>query len=320
MRTDRFSVQLQLLDDCNLRCSHCYGAGDVHAPPPTTRELFHRIDRVVEFCAELRARPAFHLSGGEPTLRHDLPELVEHISRRHSCAALLMTNGLRMSCDYVRRLKSCGLAYVQVSLEGPEALNDEVRGRGAYRAAMRAIEMLIECGLRVTLSVTVTGRNYPELRDFVRNLDELAVHFHLREVMPIGRGVSCNELSPTQRRELYAWAIGYRGASTVALEDPIHCSIDPAYAAECCGCVAGVNHFCVDVDGAIYPCRPLRIPVGHIDALSEAWHSQTMDRIRRRDFDGDCGRCTLRGSCGGCRVHAMLGGSLIWLRSQVFLP
>jgi radical SAM protein with 4Fe4S-binding SPASM domain len=249
------------------------------------------------------------LSGGEPTLRDDLPQLIERISATHQCDALLMTNGLRWSRDYARRLQACGLKFVQVSVEGPEPLNDEVRGPGTYRAAMRTIDMLLECGLRVTLSLTVTRRNCVSLRDFVGLHDHSEVHFHLREVIPIGGGARCSELSPAQRKALYSWAIGYRGKSSIGMEDPIHCSIDPNYAARCTGCVAAVSHFCVDVDGSVCPCRPLRIPVGHVDDLTSAWCSPTMDRIRCRKFDGNCGRCRLRDSCGGCRVHAMLNGS-----------
>lgn len=306
---NHFSVQLQLLDDCNLRCSHCYSEGQVLAPAPSTTELIHRIDRIAEFCEGLEASPAFHLSGGEPTLRDDLPQLVERIALTHQCDVLLMTNGLRWSRAYAQGLQANGLRFVQVSIEGPEALNDEVRGPGTYRAAMRTIDTLLECGIRVTLSLTVTSRNYASLRDFIGQHERASVHFHLREVIPIGGGARCGELSPSQRQKLYAWVIGYRGKSSIGMEDPIHCSVDPNYAAKCAGCVAAVSHFCVDVDGSVCPCRPLRIPVGHVDDLTAAWRSPMMERIRRRKFDGNCGRCRLRDSCGGCRVHAMLNGS-----------
>ncbi len=306
-----FSVQLQLLDACNLKCGHCYNAGPPSGSAPPTADIIRRIDSVADFCSEqLEVTPAFHLSGGEPTLRQDLPRIIEYITSARGCEVLLFTNGTRWTPDFASRLQSSGLKYVQVSVEGPESLNDEVRGAGTFRAAMATIEMLVNRGLRVTLSLTITDRNCRALEDFIRNLDPLGLHFHLREVLPIGAGAQCPELTRTQRRALYAWAIAYRGHSTVGLEDPIHCSADAVYAKACRGCVAARNHFCVDVDGTVYACRPLRLAVGHVDNLKNAWQSPMMARLRRRQFEGRCGRCELREHCGGCRVHALKSGNV----------
>ena len=104
----------------------------------------------------------------------------------------------------------------------------------------------------------------------------------------------------------------------MGLEDPIHCSVDPHYAEERRGCVAGRNHFCVDVDGSVFPCRPLAYRVGHVNYLRAAWYSPEMVRIRNRDFGGQCGRCELKMNCGGCRVHALLNGDLFGEDTRCF--
>lgn len=305
-----FSVQVQLLQVCNLRCKHCYDVGTPRTAAPATTEVFEWIDQIDALCSQLSAVPALHLSGGEPTLRCDLPEIVDYAQNARGIAVLLFTNGVCWSTDYAKELQRAGLRYVQVSVEGPELVNDLVRGRGTYRAALETVNMLVGLGLHVTVSMTVTAVNYPHIEAFVRTLDSLQLHFHMREVLPLGRGTRCEELSQEQRRALYFWAIGYRGESTVGLEDPIHCSVLPSYAKTRHGCVAGRCHFCVDVDGVIYPCRPLRWAVGHISNLRAAWHSPSMTRLRERRFDGQCGRCRLKEHCGGCRVHALQQGSV----------
>lgn len=300
-----FSVQMQLLEACNLECAHCYNAEPPPERTPKAAEVKRRLDLVYAFGAELGVVPDMHLSGGEPTLRKDLVEIVRYVFEDKGGDALLFTNGTRWTEPLARALWDAGLRYVQVSLEGPEDLNDAIRGRGVHASAMQTLGMLHGMGFRLTVSVTITAHNFDRLFDFVASLDSLALHFHLREVLPLGAGRSVPSLSPAQRRRLSEWAIGYSGDSTVGLEDPVHCSASQEYARSQRGCVAGRNHLCIDVDGLVYPCRPLRLPVGRVDALRAAWVSPEMRRLRTRELGGRCGRCELRLHCGGCRVHAL---------------
>jgi radical SAM protein with 4Fe4S-binding SPASM domain len=304
------SVQLQVLDACNLRCAHCYNADADMTRMPSGAELRRRLDAVFGFARRREFEPDIHLSGGEPTLRRDLVDLVRYIFEVHQGDALLFTNGTRWSLKLAGDLWRAGLRFVQVSLEGPQALNDAIRGGGVFDAATSTLRLLGEHGFRCTVSITVTAGNFPVLFSFVDQLDPLGVHFHLREVFPIGAGAELAGLTRTQRRRLFEWAVGWSGRSTLSLEDPAHCSVSPEYAASRRGCVAGRNHFCVDVDGSVYPCRPLALRVGSVDDLDAAWTSPTMTRIRQRDFEGSCGRCELKHHSGGCRVHAQLGGNL----------
>lgn len=304
-----FSVQLQLLEACNLRCAHCYNADPPPTRNPPTAEILRRLDAIYAFGQGLGVVPDIHLSGGEPTLRRDLLEIAHYITREKKGDALLFTNGTRWTEGLASELYDAGLRYVQVSLEGPEELNDAIRGPGVYRTAMETVKMLRARGYRVTVSVTVTAHNFARLREFVTELDPLELHFHMREVLPIGAGVELPSLTRDQRKQLASWAIAWSGRSTLGLEDPTHCSVSAEYARTQRGCVAGRNHLCVDVDGLVYPCRPLRLPVGHVDDLGAAWNSPDMVRLRARDFDGQCGRCELKTSCGGCRVHALAAGN-----------
>ena len=81
---------------------------------------------------------------------------------------------------------------------------------------------------------------------------------------------------------------------------------------------AGRNHFCIDVDGAVFPCRPLGYRVGHVDDLPGMWFGEVMTRLRHRALDGQCGRCQLRHHCGGCRVHALAAGNLFGEDTRCF--
>lgn len=318
MNDTYFSVQLQLLHECNLRCAHCYDAAHPRLAMPSTAEVKRRLDAIYAFGATEGVVPDIHLSGGEPTVRKDLVEIVDYIFREKGGDALLFSNGTRWTRGLARDLYLAGLRFVQISLEGPKEHTDAIRGEGVFDKATATLRMLKEMGFRLTVSLTITARNYPRLVPFVEEMDDLGLHFHLREVFPVGAGANLLEITRDQRRELHSWAIAYEGESTVGLEDPIHCSVDPDYARARKGCVAGRNHFCVDVDGAVFPCRPLAHRVGHVNYLRAAWYSPGMVRIRTRDFGGQCGRCELKANCGGCRVHALLKGDLFGEDTRCF--
>lgn len=313
-----FSVQMHLLHECNLRCAHCYDAHHPALGMPSTDEIKRRLDAIYAFGATEGVVPDMHLSGGEPTVRKDLVDLVDYIFDRKGGDALLFTNGTRWTKRLASDLYLAGLRYVQISLEGPEELTDRVRGRGVYGKAMEALGMLRQMGFRLTVSTTITALNYPVLRSHVEALDPLGIHFHLREVFPMGAGADLLQISTDQRRDLAEWAIAYDGESSIGMEDPVHCSVDPRYARDRRGCVAARNHFAVDVDGAIYPCRVLAHRVGHINYLRAAWYHPDMVRIRNRGFTGQCGRCDLKANCGGCRVHAKLNGDLFGEDTRCF--
>ncbi|WP_306600467.1 radical SAM/SPASM domain-containing protein [Geothrix sp. 21YS21S-2] len=305
-----FSVQLHLLHACNLSCAHCYDANHSGGEMPALPEIKRRLDAIFAFGASEGFLPDIHLSGGEPTLRKDLVEIVEYIIGTKGGDALLFTNGTRMNRALARDLYLVGLRFIQVSLEGPKPHTDGIRGQGVFDTAMATLRMLKGMGFRLTVSTTVTASNYPYLQRFVEELDDLGLHFHLREVFPVGAGSALLQITREQRREFHRWAIAHEGASTVGVEDPVHCSADAGFAKNRAGCVAGRNHFSVDVDGSIYPCRPLAHRVGHVNYLRAAWYSPDMVRIRKRAFGGQCGHCELTQNCGGCRVHALLAGDL----------
>lgn len=317
-RPHYFSVQMQLLHECNLKCAHCYDSSHPVLRMPDTSTMRRRLDQVYDFGRSLGVVPDIHLSGGEPTVRKDLVELVQYIFADMGGDALLFTNGTRWTPELADAMWAAGLRCVQISLEGPQALTDAVRGDGVYDKAMATLRMLRARDFRVTVSMTLTSHNAEAVRGFVEALDPLQLHFHLREVFALGAGARLQALSRDQRRAFSAWAVAWQGTSTVGVEDPVHCSVSSEFAQSQSGCVAGRNHLCIDVDGTVYPCRPLALGVGHVDDLQAAWRHPDMQRLRHRQLNGQCGRCELRWHCGGCRVHPLQAGDLMGEDTRCF--
>jgi 12,18-didecarboxysiroheme deacetylase len=145
---------------CNLRCVHCYAqAKDIEFENElSTAEGKNLIDDLANF-----GSPVILFSGGEPTLRKDLPELAAY-AREKGMRAVISTNGTLIDRDLAKRLKDVGLSYVGVSLDGVRDTNDRFRGvKGAFDAALRGLHNCQEAGIKVGLRFTINKQNVRDI-------------------------------------------------------------------------------------------------------------------------------------------------------------
>lgn len=185
---------------CNLHCRHCYMDADAkrHTGELTTADAKHFIDDLAAFHV-----PALLMSGGEPLVRKDFFELAEYASA-HGVRPTLSTNGTLIDEDAAKKIKAAGVAYVGVSLDGPQHVNDEFRGKaGAYTAAMRGIQNCVAVGQRVGLRFTINKANVDhldEIFDFIEqeHIDR-ACFYHL---VYAGRGeaMADEDVTPEESR------------------------------------------------------------------------------------------------------------------------
>ncbi len=145
---------------CNLRCMHCYSSSDGNRDP---YEL--TTNQAVNFISDLAAFhvPVLLFSGGEPLLRDDLFQLVNHAVQLGIRTAI-STNGTLLTGETARKLKHIGTGYVGISLDGIGENNDRFRGRkGAFSRVLEGIRNCREAGLRVGLRFTINRHNYQEI-------------------------------------------------------------------------------------------------------------------------------------------------------------
>ena len=152
---------------CNLRCVHCYSSSQnvKYSDELTTEQGKGLIDDLASFGA-----PVLLLSGGEPLLREDLPELLKHAVGR-GMRAVISTNGTMITREKARIFGKIGLSYVGVSLDGMQKIHDRFRGvEGAFEKAMQGIRNCIDEGIKVGIRFTITGKNQgevPEIFDLI---------------------------------------------------------------------------------------------------------------------------------------------------------
>ena len=180
-------VLLEVTRRCNLRCRFCFADGE--APEPDMAQLKAAVDKILE-----RGQVLIQLSGGEPSLRDDLPELIRYIKSRGVRYVQLNSNGLRLACDeeYVKELSDAGLSFVFLQFDGvTDDVYEALRGRPLLETKRKAIEMCGKYGLGVTLVPTVVkGVNEHQLGDIIRfgaSLSPVVRGVHFQPVSYFGR-------------------------------------------------------------------------------------------------------------------------------------
>ena len=142
-------VKMKLTWQCNLVCGMCdYWRQDL--PTPLTLEL---VSHTLDDLAALGCRKV-HFSGGEPTLRPDLPDIIAH-ARHLKLRVTLTTNGTLITHELAKRLVVAGLNSVCVSIDSPvRSVHDRIRGApGAFKQTIAGVRALHRAakqrGLRV---------------------------------------------------------------------------------------------------------------------------------------------------------------------------
>ncbi len=119
------------------------------------------------------------LTGGEPTIRKDLLELIDYARRTaHFRAVSIITNGVRLAdAAFAREVVQAGVSDFLFSLQGSTgAMHDGVTGLpGSFHRLLKAIENLLQAGVRVRCNSVITGENLSDVRDRAALLVHLGV-------------------------------------------------------------------------------------------------------------------------------------------------
>ncbi|HTP25277.1 MAG TPA: radical SAM protein, partial [Anaeromyxobacteraceae bacterium] len=179
-------VVLEVTDGCDLRCRFCFAAAGTRGRDPDLGAIERRYRALISAGGPCNIQ----LSGGEPTLRDDLPAIVALGRSTGHQFIQLNTNGLRISRDprYLRALKEAGLGCVFLQFDGTtDAAHEHIRGAALARTKAAAIENCAEAGVGVVLAPTVV----PGVND-----DQLgAIVAFALERAPVVRGVHFQPVS-----------------------------------------------------------------------------------------------------------------------------
>lgn len=150
--------------NCNQRCVHCYAAGQDRSSEPElpTAEWKNIIDK----CREAGITQVT-FTGGEPTMRDDLFELIDHA---RWFVTRLNTNGIRLTREYCERLRAVSLDSVQITFYScEEVVHNKLVGARRYADTVAGIENALAAGLNMSVNTPLCTLN----RDYVKTLEFL---------------------------------------------------------------------------------------------------------------------------------------------------
>lgn len=300
-----YRMDLALTYRCNNDCSHCYNARPRNYPELDTQTWKLILDKLWKL-----GIPHIVFTGGEPTLRSDLVELIAHAESNGQITGL-NTNGRRLAdADYLDLLVSSGLDHVQITLEShnPEIHDQMVKCNGAWRQTTQGIKNALTSNLFVMTNTTMLENNSPALGKTLDYLAELGVPtIGLNALIHAGRGTEVTtglrekELEPLL--QLAREKTERAGQRLIWYTPTEYCHFDPVQLdLGVKGCTAALYNMCVEPDGSVLPCQSYYQPIGSIltDSWDSIWNHDLSRSLRDRRYISErCKDCGVVAECGG---------------------
>lgn len=274
---------------CNLRCKGCYAQAIQRGTP---EELsIKEMQRIVGEASDLGVSFII-IAGGEPLVR---PEIVDLTVGFRSVLFLLVTNGLLLDADLIRRLAGQPNTIPVLSIEGNESQTDERRGAGVHRRLRAKMRELQAAGVIFSLSLTVNRHNFDTVtdQDFVRDAIETGCRFFLfLEYTPIREGTETWAITDEQRAEMARRILFFRSAHRAVF---IAVPWDEEDVGGCLAAGRGFIH--ISADGRLEPCpfAPYSDVSLKETSFKEALRSRFLAALRDNHdrFEDTAGGCSL---------------------------
>ncbi len=181
------SLRLSVTDRCNLRCGYCMPEEEYPWLPREELLSFEELETLTRHFVAVGVRRV-RLTGGEPLLRRDLPELVARLARISGLEDLALTTNGVLLADLAEPLRAAGLRRITVSLDtlDPARFESMTRRRELARV-LEGIRAARACGLPMKLdTVVVRGDNERELSALLRFAGEIGAELRFIEYMDVG--------------------------------------------------------------------------------------------------------------------------------------
>jgi radical SAM protein with 4Fe4S-binding SPASM domain len=299
---------------CNLKCGHCYVNEPADSRAARDGELsLPRLLRLIDEIAE--AGTLFLLlSGGEPLLRHDFPELHRHAVRRGLLVSLF-TNATLVTDETAELLGENPPYAVEVSVYGATAKTYErvTRVPGSFDRCLAGIERLAARRLPLKLKTMALTWNAHEIDAMEKWAKRLGVPFRFDGLLNPRIDGQANERDEAQLSPAEVVALDHRsGARRAELTDFCRRSISSRLgsASSCVfSCGAARTTFNVDPYGWLHPCalaRRVGYDLRH-GTFAEGWNDALLNVARRKwRSRPPCRECSLAALCSSCPGAAEL--------------
>jgi radical SAM protein with 4Fe4S-binding SPASM domain len=300
-----YRMDLALTYRCNANCSHCYNSRSRNYPEIATDQWRVVIEKLWQIGV-----PHICFTGGESTLRKDLPELIAHAKSSGHITGLL-TNGIRLSDhNYLMSLVRAGLDHVQITIEShiSEVHDQMVVAPGAWEKTVQGIRNCLERELFVMTNTTLLASNISTIGETIDFLADLGVPtvgcnalIYSGKGRTVGTGIQEDELGPVL--ETVRQRTTSNGQRLIWYTPTQYCHFDPVQMQlGVKGCSAARYNMCVEPNGDVIPCQSFYEPVGNLlqDPWDEIWNHDLSIWLRERQYvPEECHHCAMLNECGG---------------------
>jgi cyclic pyranopterin phosphate synthase len=217
-------LRISLTDRCNYRCLYCMPEEGVRWLPKDHLLSRHEIVDVAKAAMEYHGIRRFKLTGGEPTVRADLLELVSDLAAIDGVDDLSMTTNGQLLADLAVPLKQAGLKRVTVSIDSlKQDRFRRITRTGDLAAVLRGLERAEDAGLEsIKINcVTMRGVNDDEFPDFARLTIQRRLTVRFIEYMPLGEAALMEPAGPSE-----GCGAQDRGADSLVPEEEVRAMIE----------------------------------------------------------------------------------------------
>jgi uncharacterized Fe-S cluster-containing radical SAM superfamily protein len=304
---------------CNNVCRHCWLWLPQDAPEKRDELTFDEIRRIVDDARAMGCR-RWSISGGEPMLRPDFPEIFDYLTRK-SLPYSLNTNGTLITPDIARLMTRKGNKMVALYGATAEVHDHITRNLGSFEAALRGFAYLKEAGAGFTVQLVPMRDNYHQFDAMVKLATSLSPHYRVgASWLWLSACGSPQRNAEIVRQRLDPCEVVALDQSDLFSEDgppggqEPNCRAIPADDRLFAGCTTDSTDFHVDPYGGMSFCCFVRDSALRYDlrqgTFREAWDEfipSLGDKVPGgEEWRANCGSCEKAGDCRACAAYAYL--------------
>ncbi|MFQ6082798.1 MAG: radical SAM protein [Candidatus Aminicenantia bacterium] len=296
-------MDLAITYRCQLNCGKCYTGGSKEMKELATEDWTKIYDILWKIGV-----PQIVFTGGEPTLREDLVQLV---GEAEEFVTGLVTNGIKLA-ELAIPLRDASLDYIQVTIESNNSeIHNQMVGNGdAFEKTVVGIKKALSLGMEVITNTTLTTHNADTFIDLIKWGKEIGLkHMACNTIICSGRGIQYKKeegLSHEALKKLLAQALELADSLGIELQwysptcylelNPIELGFGMK------GCSAAAHNMTIQPDGTVIPCQSWPETIGNVlkDDWKSIWKHPTSRKLRKHELIAEkCKDCEYLATCGG---------------------
>jgi len=304
------SIQLDITNNCNLNCTHCYHANHSNEGSLVLNDWIEILNEYQNLLNLLSLKPSVIISGGEPLTCNFLFDLIFEIRNRWPLVTIIvLTNGTLLDEKIVEFFKNNEVS-IQVSIEASSAIShDRIRGNGSFYKTVNGVNLAVKEGLIVyilTILSTRTSKEIKPLFDLAKNLKVTALNF--TRLIPqektniLAQSSEDRVLSGIQLRDAYKQILSSSNETGVMTntDKPLYVLIDKSLGKNS---LFGFQGLVVNYQGNLKVSSRSDFILGNVKkkGLKNLFLKNSIMKKLRRGKIEICGQCEYYKRCGGDR-------------------